>query len=76
MEKVLEVGKRGRLCPDEIVPTDIKVINGLYTEYEEKYENLIKWFWERVDVLTTGEEKAKLYDNISDCCKKYIEENE
>lgn len=72
MEKIfMELAKKG-FCPDEIRMNANVKVDQIREEYDQKFFQLIRWFWEEVDKQTTTEEKKILFDQISKCLQEEI----
>lgn len=59
-------------CPDEIDTSISPKLTQVRRTYDQKFNDLVRWFWEEVDKATTVEEKKILYEQLSDICKDKI----
>ena len=72
MEEIfMNVAKEG-FCPDEIRPNINNKVDEIRKEYDRKFMETIRWFWEEVEKHTDIEEKKILFNQLSDCCKEEI----
>lgn len=72
MDRVFMTLAKEQFCPDEIRPNTNAKVDKIREVYDQKFNELIKWFWEEVDQQTSSEEKNVLFEQLDESLKKQI----
>lgn len=64
-ENFLKIAKENTYCPDELRMNINTKVDEIRTEYDQKFMEVVKWFWKEVDKQTSNEEKAILFNHPS-----------
>jgi hypothetical protein len=73
MEKIFINIAKEEFCPDEIDTSIDPELVRIREEYDKKFNELVKWFWEEVDRQTTIEEKTILFRQLNEDFQNCIE---